>query len=53
MKLAMQRKCFANYPTCSFHDTIHAVIIQLLNVLMQSFSLKNHYFCKLNLKKRD
>ena len=40
MKLVMQRKCFANYPTCSFHDTIHAVIIQFLNILMQSFTYK-------------
>ena len=23
---------------CNFHDTIHAVFIQFLNVLMQSFS---------------
>ena len=36
----MPLKCFANYPTCYFQDTIHAVIIQFLNLLMQSFSWK-------------
>ena len=36
----MPLKCFANYPTCYFQGTIHAVIIQFLNLLMQSFSWK-------------
>ena len=47
----MPLKYFANYPTCYFQDTIHAVIIQFLNVLMQSFSYKKFIaFAKWTLK---